>query len=87
MKAVLLRKIPSEQQTSPRDVASLRLVACGKELKERDTLQKIVVAQGVPKNVHVGVVKVSEGQPMLLIEGLEPRKPTHRLCCSQCVLS
>ena len=62
-------------------------MACGKELRDGDTLQKIVLPPGAPKNVHVSVNKIviGAGLPRNLDDpGLS--KNTHRQCCDECVL-
>lgn len=87
VKDTLLKQLPEEQNISPREVMAIRLFASGKELGDKETLRKVQVLPGMPKNLHVQLRQVSVTSPIVRDEydsGLS--KHNARLCCCECAI-
>lgn len=87
VKDALVKHIPKEQSLTPQQVASIRLFHSGKELGDKDTLQRVQALPNMPRNLHVHLTQVSDSTS-LRREMDDPglAKHSQRLCCSDCVI-
>jgi len=86
VKEDLLKSLPKEQGVSPQEVATIRVIAGGRELSDKDTLQKVQVPPGLPRCLLVQLSKVQQSSAPRDLDDSGLNKHSQRLCCSECIL-
>jgi hypothetical protein len=86
VKEALLKSLPQEQGVSQQEVARIRLFSSGRELDDKETLQRVQVPPGLPRHLHVQLSKVQQSSAPRDLDDSGLAKHSGRLCCSECVL-